>query len=67
MYIRIFNWWSYILYSRYIYALRTQYCAGDNIENEMSGACSAMGEGTSVYMVLVGKPKEKSDHLETQV
>ena len=39
--------------------LLTQYCAGDKIENEMGGACSAYGEGRGVYRVLVGKPKGK--------
>ena len=33
------------------------YCAGNKIENEMGGACSAYGEGRDVYMVLVGKPE----------
>jgi hypothetical protein len=28
-------------------------------QNEMGGACSAYGEGRSVYRVLVGKPEGK--------
>jgi hypothetical protein len=37
-----------------------QYCSGDKIEkNEMGGACSAYGEGSAVYRVLVGKPEGK--------
>jgi hypothetical protein len=36
------------------------YCAGDKTEkNDMGGACSADGEGTGVYRVLVGKPEGK--------
>jgi hypothetical protein len=31
-------------------------------KNEMGGACSAYGERTGLYRVLVGKPEE-SDHL----
>jgi hypothetical protein len=39
-----------------ICVLLTKYCAGDKIEkNEMGGGCSAEGEGTDVYRVLVVK------------
>jgi hypothetical protein len=34
--------------------------AGDKIENEMGGACSAlMGEGRGVYNIFVGKAEGK--------
>jgi hypothetical protein len=39
--------------------LLTQYCSGDQIENETGGACSTYGESTGVYRVLVGKPGGK--------
>jgi hypothetical protein len=43
--------------------LHYSYCAGDKIKkNELGGACSAYGEGTGVYRVLVGKP-EVREHL----
>ena len=32
---------------------------GGKIKNEMSGACSAMGERRGIYRVLVGKPEGK--------
>jgi hypothetical protein len=40
-------------------ALLTKYCAGDKIENEMGGACSAYVRGDVMYRVLVGKPEGK--------
>ena len=40
--------------------LLTQYFSGDKIEkNEMGRACSALGDRTGVYRVLVGKPEGK--------
>jgi hypothetical protein len=36
-----------------------QYCAGDKIDNEMGGSCSADGEERGVYRGLVRKPERK--------
>jgi hypothetical protein len=36
-----------------------QYCAGDKIENEMGGLCSADGEERGMYKVLVRKLEGK--------
>jgi len=38
--------------------LHTQYCSGDQIENEMGRAYSMYGQRRGVYRVLVGKPEE---------
>jgi hypothetical protein len=32
---------------------------GDEIKNDMGGACSADGDDRGVYKILVGKPEEK--------
>ena len=34
-------------------------CSGDQIANEMSGACSMYGERRGVYRVSMGKPEGK--------
>jgi hypothetical protein len=40
--------------------LLTKFYSGDKIgKNKMSGACSACGERSCVYRVLVGKPEGK--------
>ena len=53
----------YFLFSKYF----IQYCLGDKIEkNEMGEVCSAYGERSGVYGVLVGNLRER-DHLEDPV
>jgi hypothetical protein len=46
----------------------TQYCSGDQIEqNEMGRACSTYGERRGMYRVLVGKPEGRRPLGGTQV
>jgi hypothetical protein len=50
-----------------LHILLTQYCAGDNIENDMGEACSADGGGDRRVQGFGWKTLGKETTVETQV
>jgi len=47
--------------------LLTQYCSGDQIENDLGGDVARMGERRGVCRVLVGKPEGEDPGIDGRI